>query len=115
RRSGGNYSGAIFIRHRSFLRVEVERDTKAGAYGPVAGRCAPAFCVKLESQELLLGRSDRVLRGLGDAELDDGLGLDLDGLAGLGVAADAGLALRLDELAESGDGELAVLLGLLHR
>src|ERR1700761_2202059 len=75
--------------------------------------CAGLLCEA--NSELLLGRSDRILRGLRDAELDDGLGLDLDGLAGLGVAADAGLALRLNELAESRNGELAVLLGLLDR
>src|SRR6202012_2650950 len=73
--------------------------------------CSGLLCEA--NSELLLGRSDRILRGLGDAELDDGLGLNLDGLAGLGVAADAGLSLCLYELAESRNGELAVLLGLL--
>ena len=33
----------------------------------------------------LWGGGDVVLDGLGDAELDDGLGLDLDGFAGLGL------------------------------
>ena len=63
--------------------------------------------------KLLLRRSDGVLGDLGDAELDDGLGLDLDGFAGLGVAAETSLALCLDELADAGNGELTVLLGFL--
>jgi hypothetical protein len=62
---------------------------------------------------LLLGGRDDVLGGLGHAELDHGLGLDLDGCAGLGVAADAGLALCLYEAADAGDNEDAVLLGFL--
>src|ERR1700734_4440229 len=64
-------------------------------------------------RKLLLDRSDGVLGDLGDAELDHGLGLDLDGLAGLGVATEASLALCLHQLADAGNGELAILLGLL--
>ena len=63
--------------------------------------------------KLLLGRSDDVLGGLGHAELDNGLGLDLDGRAGLGVAANAGLALCLYQAADAGNHEYAVLLGFL--
>ena len=64
-------------------------------------------------KELLLRRRDCVLGSFGDAELDHGLGFDLDGLAGLGVASEAGLAICLDQFSDAGDGELAVLLGLL--
>jgi len=53
----------------------------------------------------LLGAEDRVLGGLGDAELDDALGLDLDLFAGLGVAANAGGAVFEDELADARKGE----------
>jgi hypothetical protein len=53
-----------------------------------------------------------VFGDLGDAELDHGLGLDLDGLSGLGIATEAGLALCLHQFADAGNGELAVLLGL---
>jgi len=60
----------------------------------------------------LLGAEDRVLGGLGDAELDHALGLDLDLFAGLGVAADAGGAVFQDELANAreGEGVLGVLV-----
>src|SRR3984885_2723884 len=63
--------------------------------------------------QLLLGGGNDVLCSLGYAELDDGLGLDLDGLTRLRVAADAGLALCLDEAADAGDDEDTVLLGFL--
>ena len=66
-----------------------------------------------QSGWLLLRRGDHVLGGLGHAELDHRLGLDLDGLAGLGVAAHARLAIRLDQAADAGDYEYAVLLGFL--
>src|SRR5579862_4327608 len=65
--------------------------------------------------ELLLRRRDCVLGGLRDAELHDGLGLDLDLFAGLRVAAHAGLALCLHEAAEARNHEYAVLLGFLDR
>src|SRR5579862_7107947 len=61
---------------------------------------------------LLLDWSDDVLGSLGYAELHDGLGLDLDGRAGLRVAANAGLALCLYETADSRDDEYPVLLCL---
>ena len=56
---------------------------------------------------------DRVLRGFGDAEFHDALGLDLDGFAGLGIAAHAGGAVFEDELADAGQREsvLRVLVG----
>src|SRR5579859_3509754 len=62
---------------------------------------------------LLLDRGDDVLGSLGYAELNHGLGLDLDRRAGLRVAANAGLALCLDEAADARDDEYPVLLGLL--
>jgi len=67
----------------------------------------------LQCGQLLLGGSDDVLGSLGYAELDNGLGLDLDGRAGLRVAADARLALCLYEAADAGDNKHAVLLGFL--
>src|SRR6202047_3878466 len=62
---------------------------------------------------LLLDRGDDVLGSLGYAELHHGLGLDLDRRAGLRVAANAGLALSLDEAADARDDEYPILLGLL--
>ena len=63
--------------------------------------------------ERLLGAEDRVLRGLGHAELHDLLGLDLDDFAGGRVATLASLAVHEDELAEAGEreGVLRVLVG----
>ena len=63
---------------------------------------------------LLCGCDGVPFATLGYAELDDSLGLDLDGLAGIwGLRPRrVTLALCLDELADAGDGELAVLLGL---
>src|ERR1035441_2950108 len=78
------------------------------------GRSARAPPFDSHTTNLLLRWGDHVLGGLGHAELDYGLGLDLDGCAGLGVAADARLALRLDEPADAGDDENAVLLGFLE-
>jgi hypothetical protein len=57
----------------------------------------------------------RVLELLRDASLDDGLGRDLDGLAGRRVAAHARLALLDDELHHAGQHELARPLQLLLR
>jgi len=66
-----------------------------------------------EERGKLLGSEDRILRRLGDAELDDALGGDLDGFAGLGIAADACGAIFQHELADTGQGEgvLGVLVG----
>ena len=63
----------------------------------------------------LLGSEDRVLGGLGHAELHNLLGRDLDGGAGGRVTADAGLAVHEDQLAEPGKGEavLGILVGEL--
>jgi hypothetical protein len=52
-----------------------------------------AAAVDRIAAELLLDRRDHVLGSLGYAELHHRLGLDLDGRAGLRVAAYAGLAL----------------------
>ena len=71
--------------------------------------------MKLNLEQKLLFRGDRVFRGLGDAELHNGLRLDLDGFAGLRVASHAGLAVRLHQAAQAGDDEYAVLLGLFDR
>ena len=62
---------------------------------------------------LLLGAEDRVLGGLGDAELHDALGGDLDRLAGGRVAAHARLAVHEHELAEARqrEGVLRLLVG----
>src|SRR6185503_15741865 len=72
---------------------------------------APPFA--LIACGLLLRRSDGVLGGLGHAELDDGLRLDLDSLAGLRVTAHAGFALGLHQAADTRDYEYAVLLRFL--
>ena len=62
---------------------------------------------------LFLHAENRVLGRLGDAELHDFLGLDLDCLASRRITSDARLAIDQDELAEAGDGErvLGVLVG----
>src|SRR5580698_8906351 len=73
-----------------------------------AGQSRPSSDLE---NELLL-RRDRVLRSLGHAELHDGLGLDLDRFAGLGIAPHARLAVRLHQAAEAGHYEDAVFLGL---
>src|SRR3990172_2914475 len=64
---------------------------------------------------VLLLPKHRVLETLGEPELADTLGRDLDGLTGLRIAADPRLAVREHELAEAGQPELAVLPGLLAR
>src|SRR5271157_5354791 len=61
------------------------------------------------------GWNDGVLQGLGDTELDDLLGRDLDLLAGGGIAPDARLALLAHEPADAGQNEQAVLLGFAGR
>src|ERR1700722_220913 len=50
----------------------------------------------------LLGPEDRVLGGLGHAELHDALGRDLDLLAGGGITAEAGFAVDQYQLAQTG-------------
>src|SRR3990172_3621370 len=64
---------------------------------------------------VLLLAKHRVLEALGETELADALGRDLDGLARLGIAPDARFAVREHELAEAGQHELATLLRLLAR
>src|SRR3989338_10846846 len=64
---------------------------------------------------VLLLAKHRVLEALGETELAHALGRDLDGLAGLWVAADPRLAVREHELAEAGQHELPALLRLLAR
>src|SRR5690242_13631991 len=76
----------------------------------IKGRLWPALRSRSQVAKLLLG-SDRVLGGLGDAELHDSLGLDLDGFAGLWVASHAGFTVRLHQAAQAGHDEHAVLLG----
>ena len=56
---------------------------------------------------------DRVLRGLGNAELHHAFGRDLNLLTSGGVAADTGLAVDQDDLAQPRDGE--GVLGVLVR
>src|SRR5436305_8073143 len=69
----------------------------------------------LRTRELSLLGSDLVLCGLGHAEFHYGLGFDLDGFAGLRIAAHAGFALGLYQAAESGNHEQTALLGFLER
>src|SRR5262249_24987062 len=72
----------------------------------IAGLC------NLKTQNLLLWWSDRVLHGLGHAELHHGLGGNLDRFAGLRVATDASLAVRFHQTAQARHDEYATLLGL---
>src|ERR1700690_3760414 len=67
------------------------------------------------SSACLLLRCDRVLGGFRDAELHNGLRLDLNRFAGLRVASHAGFAVRFHQAAQSGHYEYAVLLGLFDR
>ena len=61
-----------------------------------------------------LGGKDRILESLAGDELDDLLGLDLDHLAGRGIAARAGGTLDELHLADGGKGDaLLFLLGAL--
>src|SRR5437660_6277332 len=83
-------------------------DASDGA-GAAAGRGPPA------RPPVLLLAKHRVLQALGEAELAHALGRDLDGLAGLRVAADAGLPIREHELAEAGKNERAALLRFARR
>src|SRR5256886_11974012 len=62
----------------------------------------------------LLAAEHGLLEGLGDREADLLAGGDLDGLARLGVAADARLHLPQPEDAESRDLEVLALLHCLH-
>src|SRR5271165_28899 len=98
------------------IQFSISRE-KYGVCRKNKGRPKPAFEIilkyHLKASALLLG-SDRVLGGLGDAELHHGLGLDLNGLAGLRIASDAGLAVRFHQPAEAGHYEHAVFLGFLH-
>src|SRR5262249_48712600 len=56
-----------------------------------------------------------VLEGLGRAQTNNGLRLDLDGFAGLRIAAHARLAVRLHHASDSGTNELACgTLGFFH-
>src|ERR1700723_4739476 len=75
------------------------------------GRPKPAFEIHLKQKLRFLG-SDRILGGLGDAELHHGLGLDLDRFAGLRIASHAGFTVRLHQAAQSRHDEHAVLLRL---
>jgi len=59
----------------------------------------------------LLGAEDGVLGGLGDAELHDALGGDLNLFPSGRITTDAGRAIHQDELAEPRQGE--GVLGLL--
>src|SRR5208282_1241284 len=89
---------------KTFERIDGKKNGEKRGASPHFGQ---------SGMQLLLGGGNDVLRSLGYAELDDGLGLDLDGFTGLGVAANAGLALSLHQAADAGDDEDAVLLGFL--
>jgi hypothetical protein len=59
---------------------------------------------------------DGVFQHLGRPQTDDGLGLDLDRFAGLGIAAHARFAMCLYNAADAWDDELArAALGFFHR
>src|SRR5262249_9025878 len=76
--------------------------------GPPRKREGPSV---LSFRNVLPG-ADRFLRGLRDAELEDGLGRNLDGLAGLRIAAHALLALHDHELADAREGEALLRLAI---
>src|ERR1039458_5566596 len=80
------------------IPMTIQLSMRGGCRQKNKGRPGPAFEIHFK-QRLLLG-CDRVLRGLGDAELHDGLSLDLDGFAGLRVASHASLAVRLHQTAQ---------------
>ena len=63
--------------------------------------------------DCLLGAEDRVFGGLGDAELHDALGRDLNLFPGGRIATNSGRAIHQDELAEPRQGEsvLSLLVG----
>src|SRR5258705_2176631 len=73
---------------------------RSRASSPGAGRARYAS----PSGSLLLAKH-RVLEALGEPELHHALRGDLDGLAGLGVAAHARLAVGEDQTPEAGDDE----------
>src|SRR6185436_15213905 len=77
--------------------------------GPLLWRRRPSG----RSFRNVLPGADRFLRGLRDTELEDRLGGNLDGLAGLRIAAHALLALHDHELANPRERE--TLLGLAIR
>src|SRR5881296_1355313 len=81
-------------------------DASEGA-GAAAGRGPPARF------PVLLLAKHRVLQALGEAELADALGRDLDWLTGLGIASDSRLAVRKHQLPEARQEEHAALLRLL--
>src|SRR5215467_8047918 len=59
---------------------------------------------------------NRILENLRRAQANDSLGLDLDGLAGLRIAAHARLTMCLHHASDAGNDELACrTLGFLHR
>src|SRR3984885_14500760 len=96
------------------LHASADSEARVNRGGPFAcNRFAPIGAISV-AVELLLHRCDRVLCNLGHAELHHGLGLDLDGLTRLRVAAKTRLALCLYQLADTRNGELAILLGLFH-
>src|SRR5687768_14745170 len=64
----------------------------------------------LRRRDLL--RADGHLGGLGDTELEHGAGRNLDGLAGLRIAAHALLALHDDELADAREREALLRLAV---
>jgi hypothetical protein len=64
-------------------------------------KSAPKKSKRFGEENGLLGAEDRVFRGLGDAELHDAFGFDLDLFAGLRIAADAGGAVFQNKLADA--------------
>src|SRR6185503_8004782 len=89
-----------------------------GAHAPTkpkrsrASRAGSASVRYASPSAALLLPKHRVLQALGESELHDALRGDLDGLAGLGVATHARLAVREDEASESRkDEDVLRLLG----
>ena len=69
----------------------------------------PCALARFEKRPCLLSEQ-RIFDRFRHPEFHHGLGGDLDGFAGLRIAADARLALLLHELPDAGEGELSVFL-----
>src|ERR1700733_1172374 len=79
---------------------------------PYSGAGVPGGSSSIPAPEGLL--QDGVFECFRCAQTHNGLGLDLDRLAGRGVAAQTRLAMRLDGAADAGNYELPRALGLFH-
>jgi len=86
----------------------VEVDAEANKKGTLNNQSAFP-----KTQELFFHAQNCVLGSLGDPELHDLLGLDLDRFTSSGIAADTSFAIDQDDLAETWNGEavLGIFVG----